>query len=1502
MMKRIAAIIASAAMTFTAIPITGTITASAEGSNVGSEPNVVTEPVQMEYLDRGTVAVKINNGVYLSWRLLGTEEYDTAFDVYRDGKKITTVSNSTNYTDKAGTANSTYTVVPKGTSIVNTIDFEGSHVTGCALEDGLTAYAAKYNDGILEKVYFEPVSGDIDFDAGFEVDKVFLWDGMTPAENRAVKGTSVWESNALKIPLDKPAAVKLADGNTYEYTANDASVGDLDGDGDYEIILKWDCNGKDNSQDGYTGNVLIDAYDLDGTKLWRIDLGPNIRAGAHYTQFIVYDFDLDGRAEIAMKTAPGSKDSVGMYVNAVSLDEEVRSGDNSKSYVGAGGFITEGPEYYSVFDGDGTIIDTVMYPFLRTDSNRQWGLDSAGRPEITNRVDRFLGTTAYLDGVHPSIITWRGYYAKTTVAAYTLEKGKLIKGNTFNAETNAQFSGQGNHNLTVGDVDGDGKDEIICGALALDDDLSVLWSSGRGHGDALHLGDYDPTHLGLEYFSVHESGGYAISGSTNGNDGKSADYGMTVYDAADGTELGHWSAGSDTGRGMMANIGAGGYYQITSGAGNYRANGGTSFTRGNYGMSQNFRIFWDGDTYDELLDGTSITNYTGGRNMSTIFTADGCVAINGTKANPAISADILGDWREEVVYPTNDSTALMLYTTTTETNNKLYTLMHDRGYRMQVTSEQTAYNQPPHISYYISENKDMFDAREYAAYVKTVHNGVTAQRKTNTNGKDVTVDITINFLDEDNNPLRDPIMAEAVIGTTYYVPDEYLADLNYDESTKMCYRYLSGNDGLNVGNDPSATKEINLVFRYMKSEIDYAVDAVDENGTVVKTLYSGTYRPNSGSVTRYGDYGIVGDDGKYYILADMSESSVTFEPTEEEPSASIIYKEVDGNGVEIDFENGDTSMFETNDYISVTAENSTDSAINDEKVAKASVVIKGEYPKESASNYGIASWDLSQYVDGYKKVTVSYDTYFEFSDAGRMSISLLDKAPESCWDAGWYRIQHHRPGGGKTQGLWFDGNNESKSDYLNRWIRGTFTLDFDTGEASWIFTDRETGEKISLWTNSRTYDDLRALQSLTLMTWQPKNFTTYLDNMSVIAYEGNNEVVPTETPTETPTEAPTETPTAEPTPLPKFEVDSEGTLTSCRGFDTDVEIPSEINGVTVTAIRRNVFNDNYNLRTVKLPETVKTIKYYAFGGMYITSINLENVTEIERQAFYNCEYLKEVDLSSAAVIGQSAFEGCSDLRTVYLSPDLEILEYRTFYDCDRLKDVYILNPNMEIGYSAFPKYPEFTVHGYTGSTAEEYADENGLDFVPLDEDSTSNPDFEVDEDGVLIKYTGSAINIVIPSMVDGITITEIRNNVFRENTSVKTVVLPETIKKIGENAFQLSSVESINLENVEYIDAFAFDSCKGLVEVNLDSAETIERRAFANCSALETVYLSPKLEYISYGIFANCNNFKDVYIPNPNMEIDPTFEIHENLTIHGYAGSTAEEFANDCGWHFEPLD
>lgn len=627
------------------------------------------EARQMEYLDRGTVAVKVKSGVFLSWRLLGTENYDTGFDVYRGTTKVNTapITDSTNYTDKSGTADNKYTVVPAGKSV---------------------------------------------------------------SEGKAV---SVWGDQYTTIDITPPDSYTEDDGTEITYSANDASCGDLDGDGDYEIILKWDPSGSFDSGEtkhsGYSGKVYIDAYDIEkNERLWRMDLGKNISAGAHFTQFAVYDFDLDGKAEIAFKTAPGSKDGLGNYVTAASSVAAINNANNKADLRANTGRILQGDEYYTVFDGKtGAALDTIYYPVPRG-TIKAWG-DSYG-----GRVDRFLTSVAYLDGVTPSVITWRGYYTRTTAVAYNLVDKRLVEIARFDSDTysgpnsDMEIAGQGNHNTTVGDIDDDGKEEIICGGLCLgyeNDDFVVQWTTETGHGDALHLADYDPTHERMEYFIVHEE----------------SPYGMSVVDAASGEIMYHQNGVGDTGRGIMAHFKDNGYYQIWGVGTAYKDEEGFK-GQDNSGVlvgnrQPNFRIFWDGDTYDELMDGSGKAEDVNGTELVIASGTENNLnlayrmgnTINTTKKNPCLQADLFGDWREEVVMRDVDNTKLYIHTTTIETTHKLYTLMHDSGYRMQVAGQNSAYNQPPHISYYLSENGD--DDRQTAAYVKTVHDGETTVRTAN---------------------------------------------------------------------------------------------------------------------------------------------------------------------------------------------------------------------------------------------------------------------------------------------------------------------------------------------------------------------------------------------------------------------------------------------------------------------------------------------------------------------------------------------------------------------------------------------------------------------------------------------------------------------------------------------------------------------------------------------------------------------------------------------------
>lgn len=449
----------------------------------------------------------------------------------------------------------------------------------------------------------------------------------------------------------------------------------MDGDGQYELILKWDpSNSKDNSQDGYTGDVLVDAYKLDGTKLWRINLGKNIKAGAHYTQFMVYDLDGDGKADVAMKTADGTKDGPGKVIGNANAD-----------YRNEQGRVLSGPEYLTVFQGStGKELVTANFEPARGNVS-DWG-DSYG-----NRVDRFLAGIAYLDGQRPSLIMTRGYYAKTMLVAYNFRDGKLSKLWTLDSSKsgNEAFAGQGNHNLSIADIDGDGKDEIIFGSMAVDHDGKGMYSTGLGHGDALHTGDLDPGRPGLEVFEVHED--------------KNAKYGLSFRDAATGKILWGVYAGKDVGRGMAADIDPRYPGQEVWANGSLYSAKGVKIGSG-APSSTNFGIWWDGDLLREQLDSNRIDKWDYQNGVSkNVLTASGAAANNGTKATPTLQADLLGDWREEVVWRAEDSSALRIYTTAIPTEHRLYTLMHDPVYRLGIAWQNVAYNQPPHTSFFLGD-------------------------------------------------------------------------------------------------------------------------------------------------------------------------------------------------------------------------------------------------------------------------------------------------------------------------------------------------------------------------------------------------------------------------------------------------------------------------------------------------------------------------------------------------------------------------------------------------------------------------------------------------------------------------------------------------------------------------------------------------------------------------------------------------------------------------------
>ncbi len=499
------------------------------------------------------------------------------------------------------------------------------------------------------------------------------------------KGESISLSPGLKkylsISMQTPAG----------YSANDASVGDMDGDGVYEIVVHMTGKARDNSQAGLTDPPVFHCYKLDGTLLWQINLGKNIREGAHYTQFMVYDFDGDGKAEITMKTADGSIDGKGNVI-----------GDSTKDYRNEKGYILNGPEYLTMFNGlTGEAINTVDYIPPRhaklnpsTDELKAvWG-DGYG-----NRMDRFLACVAYLDGINPSLIMCRGYYTRTILAAFDFKKGKLQKRWVFdsNEEGNKKYAGQGNHNLSVTDVDGDGKDEIVYGQMTIDDDGKGLYATGIGHGDALHVSDLDPSKEGLEVFGIQERFGDA------GANFRDARTGEVIWKKA---SVKAGNDGEGPGRGLALDIDPryDGYECWVAGAGIT----GMFDNKGNKIAERtpacNMGIYWDGDALCEILNGVNISkwDYDSSRTVK-IFDArdEGCASNNGTKSNPCLSADILGDWREELICRTADSKELRIYSTAIPTQLKLYTLMHNPQYRLSIAWQNVAYNQPPHVSYYL---------------------------------------------------------------------------------------------------------------------------------------------------------------------------------------------------------------------------------------------------------------------------------------------------------------------------------------------------------------------------------------------------------------------------------------------------------------------------------------------------------------------------------------------------------------------------------------------------------------------------------------------------------------------------------------------------------------------------------------------------------------------------------------------------------------------------------
>jgi rhamnogalacturonan endolyase len=583
---------------------------------------------QMEKLGRGVVALNEGGGkIFVSWRMLGTDPDDIAFNLYRatdDGEPVkindAPITDSTNYVD-----------------------------TGV--------------DPAKSNAYFvRPIVKGVEQ----PMSKPFL--------NKIAANAPVRQY--IEVPMQTPVG----------YTINDCSVGDLDGDGEYEIVVHMTGRGKDNAQNGPTDPPILQAYKLDGTLLWSINLGKNIREGAHYTQFMVYDLDGDGRAEVCCKTADGTVDGKGKVI-----------GDPKANWVGTDGRINKGPEFFTVFDGlTGAALATVDYIPPRGNLSAWGGIGgNGGNDSIGNRADRFLACVAYLDGVRPSVVMCRGYYGRSVLAAWDWRDQKLTSRWVFDTDKGyPSYAGMGAHSVSVADVDGDGKDEIIYHSMVVNSDGTGRFSTGLRHGDALHVGSFDPGLPGLQVFGIHESAG---------NTAKYMTPGVALYDANSGKILWKDLISVDVGRGLCADIDPRypGEEMWCSGSGLRDCKGEKI---GKAPSSTNFAIWWDGGLLRNLLDSNRIMRWDWMRQtLVTILTAIGCISNNGTKATPCLSADLFGDWREEVIWRTQDNKALRIFSTTNPTKHRLYTLMHDPQYRLAIAWQNVAYNQPPHPSFFLGD-------------------------------------------------------------------------------------------------------------------------------------------------------------------------------------------------------------------------------------------------------------------------------------------------------------------------------------------------------------------------------------------------------------------------------------------------------------------------------------------------------------------------------------------------------------------------------------------------------------------------------------------------------------------------------------------------------------------------------------------------------------------------------------------------------------------------------